>query len=173
MAKETSDKTAKKRERKRNEEKVIFSWKIQEYDDLSFFKKYKVILIILAGVLGLWALYNSNYLLTLISVLMIFLFVYFANYQFKKFKVDITESGIYVDEDFYPFVDFQYFWVSPKSYKKKKFFGFRFDPRVKKHDLKIPVASKDAETIRLFINQYVPQTVAQDDVLDIFDNLFR
>ena len=104
---------------------------------------------------------------------MIFLFVYFANYQFKKFKVDITESGIYVDEDFYPFVDFQYFWVSPKSYKKKKFFGFRFDPRVKKHDLKIPVASKDAETIRLFINQYVPQTVAQDDVLDIFDNLFR
>lgn len=173
MAKETTDKPTKKRDKKRNEEKVIFSWKIQEYENLDFFKKYKVILIILAAVLGLWALYNSNYLLAIISILMIFIFIYFANYQFKKFKVDVTESGIYVDNDFYPFVDFQYFWVSPKAYKKKKFFGFRFDSKIRKHDLKIPVASKDAETIRLFINQYVPQTVNQDNALDIFDNLFR
>ena len=40
MEKEISDKPTKKRERKRNQEKVIFSWKIQEYDNLNFFKKY-------------------------------------------------------------------------------------------------------------------------------------
>lgn len=150
-------------------EKVLAEWKAPEFRNLKKIKDFKLGSLVVGGLLLAWAIYNSNFLFAFILVLGVFLIYFISDYHPKIYHFMITDTGVWVDNTVYRFIEIDRFWMAPYITKKDKFFVFSL-PRRK--DLRIPVPLEKAEELRQIVNDYVPQSEHKISLFDLVEQLF-
>ena len=150
-------------------EKVLAEWKAPEFRNLKKVKDFKLGSLVLGSFLLAWAIYNSNFLFAFILILGVFLIYFISDYRPKTYHFMITDTGVWVDDAVYRFIEMDRFWVAPYITPKDKFFVFSL-PRRK--DIRIPVPLEKAEEIRQIVNDYVPQSEHKISLFDLVEQLF-
>ena len=150
-------------------EEVLAEWKAPEFRNLKKIRDFKLGSLILGGLLLTWAIYNSNFLFAFILVLGVFLIYFISDYHPKSYHFMITDTGVWVDNTVYRFIEMDRFWVAPYATQKDKFFVFSLPRRM---ELMTPVPLEKAEELRRIVNDYVPQSEHKISLFDLVDRLF-
>ena len=150
-------------------EKVLAEWKAPEFRNLKKIKDFKLGSLIIGSLLLAWAVYNSNFLFAFILVLGVFLIYFISDYHPKTYHFMLTDTGVWINDDVYRFIEMDRFWVAPYVTKKDKFFVFSL-PRRK--DIRIPVPLDQSEELRQIVNDYVPQAEHKISLFDLVEQLF-
>ena len=138
-------------------EKILFEWKAAEQAVVMHLAKYRKAVAIAIAAMSLWALYNSNWLFFIILALWGVIMLVIADVKPRIHDFVVTETGLAIDGQLFPYIDIKSFWIKHEVRNKKKLFVFRFVNPMRAA-LRVPVPAEQAEQIRLVVNDYVPQS---------------
>lgn len=153
-------------------EKILFEWKAAEQAAVLHIAKYRKVVVIGIVLMSLWALFNSNWLFFIILALWGLIMLVIADVKPRIHEFRVTETGLAIDEEMFPYIDIRSFWIRHEVRNKKKLFAFRFVNPMRA-TLHVPVPAEQAEEIRLAINSYVPQSQEEISMSSLLERLFR
>ena len=153
-------------------EKILFEWKAAEQAAVMHLAKYRTTVIIAIVLMALWALYNSNWLFFIILGLWGLIMIVIADVKPRIHDFRVTETGIAIDEQMFPYIEIKSFWIRQDIRNKKKIFAFKFVNPMRAA-LHVPVPAEQAEQIRLAVNDYVPQGREETSLNDLLERMFR
>lgn len=117
--------------------------------------------IVSAGLL-VYAIFTFNFLFAVFIVLSDIISIC-AKKESVKIKIAIAEAGIEVGKNFYPYKDFQLFWLIYKPPETKNLyleFKNKFKPR-----LIVPLENQNPIKIRKALSKYVTEDLKQEEEL--------
>ncbi|MEW5805396.1 MAG: hypothetical protein AB1721_01555 [Patescibacteria group bacterium] len=154
-----------------NGEKILAEWKAPEFRNIKKLKNYWFGALAVGFFLVFWAIYYSNYLFVFIILISLFLIYSLLDYRPKNYKFIITDSGVWVNDKLYRFIESDRFWVAPYATKKDRFFILHF-PGHRDRELRLPIPRERLEELRLLINEYVPQSEHKLSLFDLIEQTF-
>ncbi|MFA5127852.1 MAG: hypothetical protein WC457_02500 [Patescibacteria group bacterium] len=153
--------------------RVVYNWKINEYEKFDRSRRWYIIVGILAAVLIAYAVYSANYLFALIIVL--FGIIIFLQEMNEPTELDfaICDTGIVIGSKFYSYSELEKYWIvyNPPGIKT-----VYFEPKnVFKHRLSAPLDDIDPVEMRAHLNQYLFEDLDQEDepLSDRLGRLFK
>lgn len=140
---------------------VIFEWVVSEYEKHDRSRRWYIIMALIGTALLLYSVISGNYLFTLVVVLFgIVLFLQDIQ-QPMEVQFAITETGIVVGNQYYPFKEVANYWIiyNPPEVKNIYF----ATNNVLKHRIQIPLLDNDPLPIRDFLNQFIVEDIDQEE----------
>ncbi len=141
--------------------RVVYQWKVNEYEKYDRSKRWYLVMGILAVLLLLYAVVTANYIFALILVL--FGIVLFLHEMQDPLKVSFTivETGVVVGDKYYKFSELTSFWIiyNPPAVKNLYF----STNSLLKNRLQVPLLDYDPRPIRDFLNRFLKEDLEQED----------
>lgn len=153
-------------------ENILFAWRAAEQAAIMKIAKHGKVAAVIIVLVSLWALYDSNWLFFIILMLWGLIMLVMADVKPRVHGFKVTETGLVIDEDMFPYIDIKSFSIKRDVRNKKKMFVFKFVNPMRA-SLHIPVPADQAEQIRLAINDYVPQGQEETSLSDLAERLLR
>jgi len=155
-------------ENKKNEEiiegphgKIWAYWSFPEYVKAKRSKNWYFFTTIIVLALLTYAILTTNFLFALIIILGVTILIISGKREPKEVDFKITEDGLEVDKDFYPYKDIKHFWIVYEPPEVKTLFiVFR---NMLKPRLSIPLEDQDPVKIRKILLQYIEENLEKED----------
>ena len=140
---------------------IVFDWVVNEYEKHERSRRWYVIMAVVGIGLLLFSVISGNYLFALIVVL--FGIILFLQDMLQPAEVPfaITEAGIVVGNNFYPFKEITTYWMvyNPPEVKNIYF----STNSVLRHRLQVPLLDNDPRPIKDFLNQFLEEDLEQEE----------
>ena len=150
----------------------IFSWQMSEYNQYERGTYWYLIMGVVCLGLIIYAVLTANFLFALIILLFAFIIVLREFYAPAKITFAITDSGIAVGEQFYPFKSLSKFYIIYEP-PMSKFLYFNF--KTLSPPLSIFLDEQNPITIREYLLEYMDEDLEKEDehVTDTLNRLFK
>ncbi len=148
-----------------------FNWKIEEPDFTPKTTEWFWALGIFALALIVFSILLKNYLLIVIVVLAAFI-IYGNNKKKPKlinFRLD--NDGLYIENKFYPYSNFESFWIFPAQNDKNRELALR-NKRQLMPLLLVPFHNEDEHGIKIILNKYLPEKEEHESLIDLLRKRF-
>jgi len=140
---------------------IFFSWEFPEYFKYERSKLWYLGMGILGGILLIYCLFAKNFLFALIVIMVgIIIFLYEAKEPLNV-SFSITEDGLELGRNFYPWKDLKNFWIIYEPPKiKTLYFIFKnaWRPR-----LNIPLLDQNPLKIREKLLEYLDEDLEKEE----------
>lgn len=129
-----------------------------------------MISIVIAALLALFAVFSKDSLMIIVFSLAIVMFFAAALKEPQELEISIDSAGIGKGEKFYPYSDFQSFWIfynPPFNYillKSKKMLSPKF---------KILLNEQNPVEIRAFLKSRLPEKEEKEGAIEIAERILR
>ena len=113
----------------------------------------------------------KNYLLIVIVALAAFIIYSSKNKKPELINFRLDNDGLYIERKFYPYENFESFWIFPARVGKERELVFRY----KRHLaplLIVPFHNNDEPRIRRILNKYLPENEEQESLIDLLRKRF-
>src|SRR3989339_1104961 len=141
--------------------KIIFEWKVKEYDRADHDRSWYIMMGVIAAVLIIYAIIAANYLFALLIAL--FGIILFMHDILEPLEVTfaVTEIGIILGRKFYRYSELESFWmIYDPPMVKSLYFGL---DGIIRHRLYVPLLDNDPRPIRDYLNQFVEEDLDQEE----------
>ncbi len=140
--------------------KIFFEWQVDKYPQHKRTKNWYLLMSCLVLALIIYSIFTANFLFALIIILVTFI-IFLRDYsRFSKLNFRITEEGIILGGQFFPYNRIKKFYIiyDPPQVKKL-FFKFKdFSP-----DLSVPLEDTDPLAIHEKLSEYVDEDVKKEN----------
>ena len=153
-----------------NNEEILISWNAPEFTYYEKSSGWFLGLTIISGVFFLISVLTKNYFFAFLILIAFFLIYVHAIKKPRKVKIEISEKGIDIAEQFLPYKEIVSFWIFEEpelkmlSLESKKFFR----PRPF-----IPLAGQAPENIRAVLKKFIPEKKQEESLIDILARRIR
>ncbi|PIV42600.1 MAG: hypothetical protein COS26_01725 [Candidatus Nealsonbacteria bacterium CG02_land_8_20_14_3_00_40_11] len=162
------------------------NWRIEEPDFTLKTTEWFWALGILAFALIVFSVLLKNYLLTIIIVLAIFIIYGGKNKKPELINFRLNNNGLYIEQKFYPYENFESFWIFPAQFEQQiergssssagrpaynREIALRHKRRLAPL-LIVPFHNDDEQKIRKFLNKYLPESEEQESLIDLLRKKF-
>ncbi len=140
---------------------IVFDWVVNEYEKHERSRRWYVIMAVVGIALLLFSVISGNYLFALIVVL--FGIILFLQDMLQPAEVPfaITEAGIVVGNNYYPFKEITSYWM---VYNPPEIKNIYFSTNsVLRHRLQVPLLDNDPRPIKDFLNQFIIEDLDQEE----------
>jgi hypothetical protein len=155
----------------REHDKTLLQWKAPEFVTYQKGKRWFLVAGVLILGLIAYAIYSSS--ATMAIVFIVLAGVYFMTHRLepKTIDVHITELGIDIDGNFYPYTMIEYFWIvyHPKYYRD-------LNLKIKNQASKITIQLHEqspAEVRRVLSKEIEEVKGVHESLMDVFIRLLR
>ncbi len=124
---------------------------------------------ILGAAFLIFSLLLKNYLLAIIVILVAIIFYGLMNKRPEMINFRLDDSGLHINETFYPYENFESFWIFEGLLDNEVVF------RYKKHFmplLTIPFNAGDETKIRNMLKRHLPEVEEKASLIDLFRKRF-
>jgi len=148
------------------EELGEFEWEAPEFEKTEKEKSWFIMPLIIAIILGVFALLTDNYLFLVLIIVGFIAFYLYAQKAPRIIKFKIDEKGIEVDGRIYEYQDLRSFWIfyDPPLEKtlsirsKKTLFPY----------IRIPLDKENPVEIRKYLLKFIPEKRHKESLTDIW-----
>ncbi len=141
--------------------KIHAEWDFPEFTqyDRSIFWYFWVGLI--GIILLVYALWTANFLFAIIIGLTTFIIYLDHRHEPENLKFQITEDGLVIGKDFYPYKNLKKFWIiyEPPTVKNL----YIDTPQILKKELSIPLGNINPITVRRALLKYLDEDLSQEE----------
>ena len=149
------------------------NWQIEEADLAPKTTEWFWALGILAFALIVFSILLKNYLLTIIIALATFIIYSNKNKKPELINFSLDNDGLYIEQKFYSYGDFESFWIFPEGQRNNKEckLALRYKRRLMPL-LIVPFYNNDEQKMRIFLNKYLPENEEQESLIDLLKKKF-
>ena len=153
--------------------KVIYQWKIKEYEQYERGKTWYLVMVAVALLLMVFGVWTANYLFVLVVALFAIIMYLHGMQEPIELFFAITETGIVLGNKYYRYSELANFWVIYNPPEVKTLY-FSLNKMVK-HRLQVSLDNYDPRPIRDYLGQYLEEDLEQEEepLSDRFARLFR
>ncbi len=144
-----------------NESDIVITWEIDESDRYRRGRAWYAIMILIGISLLIYAVASANFLFALL-ILMFALVIYLTSLKGpENQQVEISQDGIKVGEQFYPYRDVKRYWfVYDPPEVKNMYLDFK---AVSRPLLSLPLMDQNPNQIRRVLGQYLPEDFEENE----------
>jgi hypothetical protein len=153
----------------KTEDKI--TWKIEESDIAPKTTEWFWALGILALAFIVFSILLKNYLLTIIVALAAFIIYSNKNKKPELINFCLDNKGLSIEQKFYPYDNFESFWIFPGRTDKKQELALRQKQRWAPL-LIIPFYSKDKNRIEEILATHLAENEEQESLIDLLRKRF-
>jgi len=137
-------------------------WSAPEFEYYPKDKNWLIISGLIASFFLFSALWQKNFLLGVMAVLVFFCLNVFGYKKPRLFKFTLNSEGIKIKEKMFLFKDLKSFWIFESSPKRIIFQTKSiFNPH-----LQIPLGNQDPKVVRSFLKKHLPEKEQKESFLD-------
>ncbi len=152
--------------------KTLVSWTFPEVPNYQYSRTWYLVMVGVAIGLLTFAVFTSNPLFAFIVIIAWALIFYRSRQKPKVLKASITEDGIEVGKNFFPFDDLRSFWLVYKPPAKTLYMNFKSALRP---ILGVNLEDANPVEIRNQLRRYLQEDLSKEDesTSDAIGRLFR
>ena len=154
-----------------NETVDEISWKIEESNFTPKTTEWFWALGILMLAFIVFSILLKNYLLIIIMALAAFIIYINKNQKPRQIDFCLNSNGLYIEQKFYPYDNFESFWIFPAHPEKKQELALRQKQRLASL-LIIPFHSDDENKIRKILAIHLAENEEQESLIDLLRKRF-
>jgi hypothetical protein len=153
--------------------KIIYQWKIKEYEQYEQGRTWYLMMGIATLLLMVFGVWTANYLFVLVVALFAIIMYLHGMQEPIELSFAITETGIVLGNKYYRYSELVNFWVIYNPPEVKTLY-FSLNKTVK-HRLQVSLDNYDPRPIRDYLSQYLEEDLEQEEepLSDRFARLFR
>jgi hypothetical protein len=87
------------------------TWTAPEYEHIPKGKGFNMTIAVIGGLILLWQIRRGDFTMSLITILAGVLIIIFGHKKPKQRTFSLTDKGIFIDENFYPYEQFSSFCI--------------------------------------------------------------
>lgn len=151
---------------------ILVTWKFPEIPKYRYTRAWYIWMSIIAAAMLTFAAFTSNPLFAFIIVISWALIFYRSRQKPGLLTASVTEDGLTVGKDFYPFDDLKNFWLIYKPPAKTLYFSFKSSITP---ILSIALENGDPVEIRKQLKRFLAEDLSKEDesTSDAIGRLFR
>ncbi len=144
-----------------NAPKILISWEFPERIRYERGTLWYIIAITLGTGLLIYAVISANFLFALIVLLFALIFYVNTVMPPKNMRLTITEDGIEMGREFFPFTDLSSFWfIYEPPVVKNLYLGLKNSLR---QQISADLADTDPNEVRVVLSRYIREDFTKDE----------
>ena len=152
-------------------EKEIISWKVAEYvEHQRTADWYWWIGLIAVTMLG-FAIWEKSFLFGVLVLLSWFVITLYAARPPRTLNIAISENGIVVENNLYPWANLKSFWIFYNPPLKQEL-SVESKKTLMPY-IKIPLGETSPEKVKKIISKFIPEIEQQESLIDNLSNLAK
>ncbi|TSC96169.1 MAG: Uncharacterized protein Athens101410_99 [Parcubacteria group bacterium Athens1014_10] len=151
----------KKIQEKNERGKILNQWNFSQIPQYKRTKSWYLWLGIISAGLFIYALSSLNLLFAFFIILADIILVFANNNKLSNIKISIAEDGLEVGKNFYPFNDFEKFWLVYEPPETKKLY-FEFKNKFRPF-LIILLENQNPAKIRQTLSKYLTEDLEKEN----------
>lgn len=146
-------------------DKFLYFWQAKEYEKKHKDKKTLMIIYLIFFGLVVYSFFINNLLMSVLFILVGFIYYLFEKREPKECTFGITYEGIVVDDQVYSFDEIKSFWIfyNPGKIKELSLESSKFFMPF----IEIPLGSADPVKIHRIIREYIPEKEHHKPIIQI------
>lgn len=145
--------------------KTLLTWTFPEFVRYARTKRWYTVAGLLTAAAFLWAVFQSNVLFAILLVLAAIVYVAIGQRRPRQITFTVTEDGVSVERDLYPWAELDRFWLVYQPPLVKRLF-FRFKTGVRPV-LSVLLEQENPVTVRKTLLEYLPEDLhGEEPALD-------
>ncbi len=140
-------------------------WSFPEFEYKEKSNTWFLSVIIVAAVVGLLALWQTNFLFLVFTAVAVLMIIIWSQKKPKMINFELSEDGLWIEKVFYSYNKFSAFAIKPGSmlFEQKE----RFRPH-----LTVSFDRKDMDSIRKHLLDFLPEMEYHESLIDVFSGFF-
>lgn len=140
---------------------VLFEFEFDSYAKYERGKRWYIIASVIVIFMVVYALSTQNLLFAFLVVLIAFIIFLHSIREPKKQSCFITDSGVHIDERYYPFNAFESFWIVYKPPEIKNLY-LEKEGILGSH-ISVPLGDTDPIEVRRYLRRVVMEDLEQNE----------
>lgn len=142
---------------------ILLRWTFPEFAKYRRSRAWYIWSAVVIGGLLLYALLTRNFLFAVIIVMVVVIFGLRFNREPRAVSVEVSESGLAVGGNFFPYRDLKNFWIAYEPPDVKKLY-VEFSAGLRP-TLSLSLEDQNPLRVRQVLLQYLPEDLSKEDEL--------
>lgn len=147
------------------------SWQVDDRPMAHISSQWLWSLAIVGFAIIIFSILLKNYLLIVIVFLSAFIIYASKNKKPESHNFRLTSEGLYIDEKFYNYEDFESYWIFSNQFESQKELALRYKRKFMPL-LTAPFHGKDEQAIEKILENSLPKNEEEESFLDLLRKKF-